>query len=137
MRCFEESVQRRGLLLALHHGGEWFGELPGFDESVDYDLVVLGYQTWYLSPSLPTTGFLKSRYAKVLKGKTIGIQGVGSIIHAWQRFVAARGGLRGAHPCRPRHAARHREVGDHDGIGPRADRDRDLRARHLSIPGRR
>lgn len=42
-------------------------ELPGFDESVKYDLVMFGYQTWYLSPSLPATGFLKSRYAKVLR----------------------------------------------------------------------
>ena len=31
--------------------------------------------------------------AKVLRGKTIGIQGVGSIVHAWQRLVAHRGGL--------------------------------------------
>src|SRR5215470_741797 len=31
--------------------------------------------------------------AKVLKGKTIAIQGVGSIVHAWQRLVASRGGL--------------------------------------------
>jgi len=31
--------------------------------------------------------------AKLLKGKTIAIQGVGSIIHAWERFVVARGGL--------------------------------------------
>jgi ABC-type nitrate/sulfonate/bicarbonate transport system substrate-binding protein len=31
--------------------------------------------------------------AKLLKGKTIAIQGVGSIIHAWERFVAHRGGL--------------------------------------------
>ena len=31
--------------------------------------------------------------AKALKGKTIGIQGVGSIIHAWERLVANRGGL--------------------------------------------
>jgi NitT/TauT family transport system substrate-binding protein len=31
--------------------------------------------------------------AKVLKGKTIAIQGVGSIIHAWERLVAHRGGL--------------------------------------------
>ena len=31
--------------------------------------------------------------ARVLKGKTIGIQGVGSIVHAWQRLVAHRGGL--------------------------------------------
>jgi ABC-type nitrate/sulfonate/bicarbonate transport system substrate-binding protein len=30
---------------------------------------------------------------KLLKGKTIAIQGVGSIIHAWTRLVAARGGL--------------------------------------------
>jgi NitT/TauT family transport system substrate-binding protein len=30
---------------------------------------------------------------KVLKGKTIGIQGVGSIIHAWTRLVAHRAGL--------------------------------------------
>lgn len=31
--------------------------------------------------------------AKLLKGKTIAIQGVGSIIHVWERVVAARGGL--------------------------------------------
>src|SRR6185503_786869 len=31
--------------------------------------------------------------AKVLKGKTIAIQGVGSIVHAWERFVASRAGL--------------------------------------------
>lgn len=35
---------------------------------------------------------LKERGA-TLKGKTIAIQGVGSIIHAWERFVAALGGL--------------------------------------------
>ena len=28
-----------------------------------------------------------------MKGKTIGIQGVGSIVHAWQRLIANRGGL--------------------------------------------
>ena len=31
--------------------------------------------------------------AKALKGKTIAIQGVGSIVHAWQRYVANLGGL--------------------------------------------
>ena len=31
--------------------------------------------------------------AKALKGKTIAIQGVGSIIHAWERLVVHRGGL--------------------------------------------
>jgi len=43
-----------------------------FDPSVDYDLIVLGYQTWYLSPSLPTTGFLKSpEAAQVMRGKPV------------------------------------------------------------------
>ncbi len=36
-----------------------------------YDLVILGYQPWFLSPSLPTTGFLKSEYASILKGKNV------------------------------------------------------------------
>jgi ABC-type nitrate/sulfonate/bicarbonate transport system substrate-binding protein len=31
--------------------------------------------------------------ARALKGKTIGIQGVGSIVHAWERLVVHRGGL--------------------------------------------
>src|ERR1700704_1891568 len=31
--------------------------------------------------------------AKALRGKTIGIQGVGSIVHAWQRLGTRRGGL--------------------------------------------
>jgi len=31
--------------------------------------------------------------AKRLKGLTIGIQGVGSIVHAWERYVVAQGGL--------------------------------------------
>jgi ABC-type nitrate/sulfonate/bicarbonate transport system substrate-binding protein len=31
--------------------------------------------------------------AKALKGKTIGIQGVGSIVHAWERYVVGKGGL--------------------------------------------
>jgi ABC-type nitrate/sulfonate/bicarbonate transport system substrate-binding protein len=31
--------------------------------------------------------------AKLLKGLTIGIQGVGSIVHAWERYIVAKGGL--------------------------------------------
>jgi ABC-type nitrate/sulfonate/bicarbonate transport system substrate-binding protein len=31
--------------------------------------------------------------AKALKGKTVAIQGVGSIVHAWERLVVNRGGL--------------------------------------------
>lgn len=31
-----------------------------------YDLVILGYQPWFLSPSLPTTAFLKSEQGKAI-----------------------------------------------------------------------
>jgi len=37
----------------------------------DYDLVLFGYQSWFLSPSQPATSFLKSEYARVLKGKPV------------------------------------------------------------------
>ncbi|HIP82259.1 MAG TPA: dialkylresorcinol condensing enzyme [Desulfocapsa sulfexigens] len=32
----------------------------------DYDLIILGYTSWFLSPSIPVTGFLKSELAKKL-----------------------------------------------------------------------
>lgn len=32
----------------------------------EYDLIVLGYTVWFLSPSIPVTGFLKSEQAKRL-----------------------------------------------------------------------
>jgi ABC-type nitrate/sulfonate/bicarbonate transport system substrate-binding protein len=38
-------------------------------------------------------GMSLAEKGRLLKGKTIAIQGVGSIVHAWERFVAARGGL--------------------------------------------
>jgi hypothetical protein len=38
----------------------------------NYDLVILGYQPWFLNPSQPTTGFLKSDWAaKLLKEKPV------------------------------------------------------------------
>ena len=38
----------------------------------DYDLVILGYQVWYLSPSIPMTSFLKSEQAScLLSGKPV------------------------------------------------------------------
>jgi NitT/TauT family transport system substrate-binding protein len=40
-----------------------------------------------------TEGMSLAERGQLLKGKTIAIQGVGSIIHAWERVVAARGGL--------------------------------------------
>jgi hypothetical protein len=42
------------------------------DFSLDYDLVILAYQVWYLSPSIPFTSFLKNKKAQeLLKGKNI------------------------------------------------------------------
>ncbi len=35
-------------------------ETPGLDPDKKYDLILLGWQAWYLSPSLPVTSFLKS-----------------------------------------------------------------------------
>ncbi|MBU0568272.1 hypothetical protein KJ693_05385 [bacterium] len=38
-----------------------------FDPDKRFDLVILAYQVWFLSPSLPIQSFLKSGYARVLK----------------------------------------------------------------------
>ncbi|MGK6351642.1 hypothetical protein [Parapedobacter sp. DT-150] len=38
----------------------------------DYDLIILGYQVWYLSPSIPFNSFLQSEEANLLlKGKPV------------------------------------------------------------------
>ena len=40
-------------------------ELERFEaDTNEYDLVILAYQVWFLSPSIPVTAFLKSDYAK-------------------------------------------------------------------------
>ncbi|MGB0402841.1 MAG: dialkylresorcinol condensing enzyme DarA [Salibacteraceae bacterium] len=40
--------------------------------SKDYDLIILGYQVWFLSPSIPLTSFLKSGLgAELLNGKNV------------------------------------------------------------------
>lgn len=36
----------------------------------DYDLIILAYQVWYLSPSLPISSFMQSEEAKTLFNKT-------------------------------------------------------------------
>lgn len=36
-----------------------------------YDLVILGYTTWYLTPSIPVNSFLKSAEAKILLANTL------------------------------------------------------------------
>lgn len=42
-----------------------------FDPDAEFDLVILAYQVWFLSPSLPITGFLKSKAARVLQGRPV------------------------------------------------------------------
>ncbi|HSN18266.1 MAG TPA: dialkylresorcinol condensing enzyme [Gammaproteobacteria bacterium] len=42
----------------------------GNDVAQRYDLVILGYQVWFLAPSGPTTGFLKSPEARALLADT-------------------------------------------------------------------
>ncbi|HMN32105.1 MAG TPA: hypothetical protein PKA54_01895 [Chitinophagaceae bacterium] len=37
----------------------------------NYDLVILGYQPWFLSPSIPINSFLQSEQAQCLKNKNI------------------------------------------------------------------
>jgi len=41
-------------------------ELEPLNVGGEYDLVILGYQPWFLSPSLPVSGFLKSEEASTL-----------------------------------------------------------------------
>ena len=46
--------------------------MPPDIETQEYDLVVLAYQVWYLSPSIPVTSFLKSEQARaLLEGKPV------------------------------------------------------------------
>src|SRR5690606_35497342 len=42
------------------------------DESADFDLIILAYQVWFLSPSLPVSTFLQSPQAqRLLRGKPV------------------------------------------------------------------
>jgi len=43
-----------------------------------YDLIILGYQVWYLSPSIPVNSFLKSSFAKQLFKNTPVITVIGA-----------------------------------------------------------
>ena len=46
--------------------------MPPNIKTQEYDLVVLAYQVWYLSPSIPVTSFLKSEQARrLLEGKPV------------------------------------------------------------------
>lgn len=45
--------------------------LPKEIVAKEYDLVLLGYQPWFLHPSQPVYGFMKSPDAAILKGKNV------------------------------------------------------------------
>ena len=45
---------------------------PLEEDDTEYDLVILAYTVWFLSPAIPITAFMKSDYAKkALKGKPV------------------------------------------------------------------
>jgi len=44
---------------------------PGFDPDQKFDLVILVYQVWFLTPSLPVQAFLKSGHARVLRNSRV------------------------------------------------------------------
>lgn len=49
-------------------------EIKAFDsvkENDEFDLVILAYTVWFLSPSLPISGFLNSKYAKLLENRPV------------------------------------------------------------------
>ncbi len=60
---------------------------------IDKPLVEMVLRTDVYDALHVTDGMSLKERGALLKGKTIAIQGVGSIIHAWERFVAVRGGL--------------------------------------------
>jgi hypothetical protein len=45
--------------------------IPEEIKTKHYDLVIFGYQPWFLNPSQPTSSFLRSQYASVLKDKPV------------------------------------------------------------------
>ncbi|MBS1772161.1 MAG: dialkylresorcinol condensing enzyme DarA [Bacteroidetes bacterium] len=57
-----ETVQHIPILL---------NPLPADIYNTDYDLVIFGYTSWFLNPSLPISSFLQSEYASILKGKNV------------------------------------------------------------------
>lgn len=59
---FPESVYMEGCTLK---------ECNNITEDDTFDMVILAYTIWFLSPSLPISGFLNSKYAKVLKNTPV------------------------------------------------------------------
>lgn len=71
---------------------------PAFDLDGRYDLVVLGWQPWFLSPSIPAASFLRSEAGRVLAGRPvvtiIGARNMWLVAQQEvKRLVGAAGGL--------------------------------------------
>ena len=70
-----------------------------FDPEENYDLVILGYPIWFLSPPVPLTSFLKSPEAKAVMKNTAVVTVIGSR-NMWvsaqediKQMIAENGGL--------------------------------------------
>lgn len=77
--CFPESV--KGVPCKL--------KPFNYNPSKEYDLIVIAYQTWYLSPSIPINSFLQSKEAAALlkNKKVITIHGVRNMWTCAQEIV--------------------------------------------------
>jgi hypothetical protein len=80
--CFPESV--KGIPCEL--------KPLNINPSVNYDLIILCYQSWFLSPSIPVTSFLQSKEALTLLNgkKIITLLGVRNMWAASQEIVKNR-----------------------------------------------
>lgn len=71
---------------------------PSFAADAHFDLVVVAYQVWFLSPSPPIVGFLKSPAAQVLRDKpvisVIACRNMWLVAHEKMRTLLAAGGAR-------------------------------------------
>lgn len=57
---------------AVHQVGCELQPLDQVGPQDEFDLIILGYQVWFLSPSIPVTGFMRSPDAeRLLKGKPV------------------------------------------------------------------
>lgn len=70
----------------------------GLAADAHYDLVIVGYQVWFLAPSQPVTAFLRSADARVLRGRrvitVIGCRNMWASAHQAMRKLLAQAGAR-------------------------------------------
>jgi len=59
---------------------------PGADELGDFDLIILGWQVWWLRPSAPVTAFVRSQSGRVLRGARVVL--VGCSRQMWRSALA-------------------------------------------------